>query len=101
MTNDELTPHKKKAIATVPGVIKSIRDRLGVTQSELAKRIHVTLPSVYRYESGKSAPNSAALKHLYESRCSWATRKECTFSVASKRRVRGWYREPNNLDQYI
>jgi transcriptional regulator with XRE-family HTH domain len=51
---------------TLPEVIRSIRTTLQLTQAELAKRIRVTEPSVYRYESAKSIPNPGTLKELYE-----------------------------------
>jgi transcriptional regulator with XRE-family HTH domain len=51
---------------TLPEIIRSIRTALHLTQAEMAKRIRVTEPSVYRYESAKSIPNPATLKELYE-----------------------------------
>src|SRR4051794_36875598 len=52
--------------STIPEVIRTIRGALELTQAELAERVRVTVPSIYRYESGKSIPNPATLKALYE-----------------------------------
>lgn len=46
--------------------IRDLRMKLGLTQSQLAERIGVQLPSVYRYEAGKSVPTVSTLNVLFE-----------------------------------
>lgn len=49
--------------------IKSLRDRLGLTQKELAEAIGVTITTVSRWEMGIARPSKLALyqlKHLSE-----------------------------------
>jgi DNA-binding transcriptional regulator YiaG len=40
--------------------IKSIRDKLGQTQAELATKCGVTVTTVSRWETGKSSPDRRA-----------------------------------------
>jgi transcriptional regulator with XRE-family HTH domain len=52
-----------------PEEIKTRRNKLGLTQGELAERLGVAVDTVARWELGTSAPESApmldlALKHL-------------------------------------
>jgi transcriptional regulator with XRE-family HTH domain len=56
------TIHNSRTLAEV---IRAIRQHLQLTQAGLANRVNVTLPSIYRYESGKSLPNLTTLKTLY------------------------------------
>lgn len=51
---------------TIAEVIRTIRAALGLTQAELSERVGVTIPSIYRYESGKSLPQTTTLKALYD-----------------------------------
>jgi DNA-binding transcriptional regulator YiaG len=47
-----------------PGMIRSLREAMGLTQAELGERLGVTNITVYRWEAGMVAPNAAAVKRL-------------------------------------
>jgi len=51
-----------------PGMIRSLREALGLTQAELGKRLGVTNISVYRWEAGMLHPNPDAVKQLEKMR---------------------------------
>ncbi|BBU62910.1 hypothetical protein MSC49_28450 [Methylosinus sp. C49] len=51
--------------------LKVIRERHGLTQSELAKRIGTTQQTIARWESGKAEPSLAALRDLAV--CLWTS----------------------------
>jgi transcriptional regulator with XRE-family HTH domain len=55
---------RHKRIGGLPDVIRQMRTELGLTQSDFATLLGVTLASVYRYESGKTIPKPAALQSL-------------------------------------
>jgi len=44
--------------------IRGLRRQLGLTQSQLAERLGVTLVTVSRWETGQARPNSLARKAL-------------------------------------
>jgi type I restriction enzyme M protein len=48
----------------VSALVKEIRERLDVTQAELARQLKVSLPTVNRWESGRSTPDTLALHAL-------------------------------------
>lgn len=49
-----------------PKIIKTIRDRLFITQSELAEKIDVSFASVNRWEQGHHEPTMKAKRKLAE-----------------------------------
>lgn len=49
-----------------PKIIKTIRDRLFITQAELAERIDVSFASVNRWEQGHHEPTMKAKRKLAE-----------------------------------
>ena len=50
-----LNPHDDLA-----QVVRSVRERLGLTQQELAVRLGVALPTVSRWENSRNAPSRLA-----------------------------------------
>jgi Predicted transcriptional regulator len=50
----------------MPGTILEIRNRLGISQDELAKMIGISFATVNRWENGHSSPNKAAQLRLYD-----------------------------------
>ena len=46
--------------------IRILRDRLRMTQAELAKRAHITQPNLAAIESGKVDPHVATLRRIYQ-----------------------------------
>ncbi len=48
----------------LPGFIKSIRQKLGVSQEELAQRLGVSFTSVNRWENGQTKPSKLARRQL-------------------------------------
>lgn len=49
-----------------PKIIKTIRDRLFITQTELAEKIDVSFASVNRWEQGHHEPTMKAKRKLAE-----------------------------------
>src|SRR3990172_7539379 len=49
------------ASVNVPALIKELRDRLGLSQEKLAARLRVSLPTINRWEKGKTKPDAMAL----------------------------------------
>ncbi len=49
-----------------PKIIKSIRDKLFITQAELAEKINVSFASVNRWEQGHHEPTMKAKRKLAE-----------------------------------
>ncbi len=49
-----------------PKIIKTIRDRLFITQAELAEKIDVSFASVNRWEQGHHEPTMKAKRKLAE-----------------------------------
>ena len=54
----------KKTMHTFPERLKDLRDRLGFTQSDLAKKLSITRASVNAWEMGISAPSTSWLVEL-------------------------------------
>ncbi len=52
-----MTPHE----FDVPGLLNVLRARLGVSQEKLAARLRVSLPTINRWEKGKTKPDALAL----------------------------------------
>ncbi len=44
--------------------VRGVRDRLGLTQQELAGRLGVALPTVSRWENGRHRPSKLALAKI-------------------------------------
>lgn len=57
-------PVKLSEITDLPGEIKAIRARIGLTQTEFAKRLNVSFPTVSRWENGHSKPSQLAWDQL-------------------------------------
>ena len=58
----------KKTMHTFPERLKDLRDRLGYTQSDLAKKLSITRASVNAWEMGLSTPTTqyvAAMAQLF------------------------------------
>ena len=47
-------------------LIKQIRERLNISQTELAEQLNVTFATVNRWENGRAVPNKLAQTKLYE-----------------------------------
>ncbi len=47
-------------------LIKEIRRRLGLTQEKFAAKLGVTLPTINRWENGRTRPSPLALQNLRE-----------------------------------
>ena len=47
-----------------PAEIKALRERLGLTQAELAQKLDVALSTVSRWESGGRKPHRRTIKDL-------------------------------------
>ena len=54
----------KKTMHTFPERLKDLHDRLGYTQSDLAKKLSITRASVNAWEMGISAPSTSWLVEL-------------------------------------
>ncbi len=46
--------------------IRMVRQKMFLSQDEFAKRIHVSLSTVNRWEMGKSKPNLSAMRSIKE-----------------------------------
>ncbi len=47
-------------------LIREVRDRLGLTQEKFAARLGVTLPTINRWENGRTKPSPLAIQNLRE-----------------------------------
>ena len=47
-------------------IIKQIREKLNMSQTELAERLNVTFATVNRWENGRAVPNNLAQSKLYD-----------------------------------
>lgn len=47
-------------------LVRSLREKLGLTQEKFAARIGVTFPTINRWENGKVKPSPLALKQIEE-----------------------------------
>lgn len=53
-----------KAAGNFPSRVRELRQRFGMTQIELAKRVHVTQQAVVLWEKGRSVPQGDSVKRL-------------------------------------
>ena len=44
-----------------PSVVKYVREKMGMSQEDLARAINVSFASINRWENGKNRPNKLAL----------------------------------------
>ncbi|MBI4371440.1 MAG: N-6 DNA methylase [Elusimicrobia bacterium] len=64
----------------LPKLLKAIRDRLELRQADLARELHVSYPTINRWENGKTKPTTAVLnliRHFVLSK-----RNECADIIA-------------------
>jgi len=47
-------------------MIREVRGRFGLTQEKFAARLGVTLPTISRWENGRSKPSPLAIRNLRE-----------------------------------
>ena len=47
-------------------MIREVRGRLGLTQEKFAARLGVTLPTINRWENGRTKPSPLAIQNLRE-----------------------------------
>ena len=47
-------------------MIREVRARLGLTQEKFAARLGVTLPTINRWENGRTKPSPLAIQNLRE-----------------------------------
>ena len=47
-------------------LVRDIRARLGLTQEKFAARLGVTLPTINRWENGRSKPSPLAMQNLWD-----------------------------------
>ena len=47
-------------------LIREVRGRLGLTQEKFAARLGVTLPTINRWENGRTKPSPLAIQNLRE-----------------------------------
>ena len=47
-------------------LIREVRARLGLTQEKFAARLGVTLPTINRWENGRTKPSPLAIQNLRE-----------------------------------
>jgi len=47
-----------------PRLIRTLRERTGLTQEKFAAKVGATFPSVNRWENGKTKPSPLALKQI-------------------------------------
>lgn len=50
----------------ISGLVREVRQRLGLTQEQFASRLGVTFPTVNRWERGRTKPSPMAQKLLIE-----------------------------------
>lgn len=60
----------------VPALVREVRERLDLTQEQLARRLGVTYSTVNRWENGKRAPQPFLAARLDELRAELDTRSE-------------------------
>lgn len=52
--------------SNIPEVLKFLRNRIGITKTELHRRSGVSLASIVRYENGERIPNLTTLWALLD-----------------------------------
>lgn len=50
----------------IAALIREIRGRLGLTQEKFAAKLGVTLPTINRWENGRTRPSPLAMQRLRE-----------------------------------
>jgi transcriptional regulator with XRE-family HTH domain len=46
------------------GLVRDLRNRLGLTQEKLAAKLGVTFPTINRWENGRVTPSPLALRQI-------------------------------------
>jgi len=64
--NDSRVLHGERFVASIQPVAKDIREVLGLTQEKLASCLKVSLPTIRRWETGRSHPDALALHSIQE-----------------------------------
>jgi SNF2 family DNA or RNA helicase/DNA-binding XRE family transcriptional regulator len=75
------------AVVGSPEWIKALRAELGLTQSQLADRLGVTVVTVSRWENGQSRPNRLAIKALSTLAAAAATSSRAMFTRSQRAMV--------------
>ena len=52
------------APADIPYLVRTLRERTGLTQEKFAARLGVTYPTINRWENGRAKPSPLALKQI-------------------------------------
>ena len=50
----------------IPGLIRELRGRTGLTQEKFAAKLGVTFPTINRWENGRAKPSPLAMQRLEE-----------------------------------
>ena len=50
----------------IPGLVRELRGRTGLTQEKFAARLGVTFPTINRWENGRAKPSPLAMQRLEE-----------------------------------
>jgi len=50
--------------ADLPRLVRTLRERTGLTQEKFAARLGVTFPTINRWENGRAKPSPLALKQI-------------------------------------
>ena len=48
----------------IPGFVRAIRQRTGLTQEQFAARLCVTFPTINRWENGRAKPSPLARRQI-------------------------------------
>ena len=48
----------------IPGLVRQLRERTGLTQEKFAAKLGVTFPTINRWENGRAKPSPLALKQI-------------------------------------
>jgi putative transcriptional regulator len=59
------------AAIDIPGLVKGLRQRLGLTQEQFAHEVGVTFSTVNQWENGRRRPQPFLLKRLLEMEAAW------------------------------
>ena len=50
----------------IPGLIRELRGRTGLTQEKFAAKLGVTFPTINRWENGRAKPSPLAMQQIEE-----------------------------------